>query len=39
MRRLLADIAEGRPLGDTSTLRDPAIVNDIKERADVLLGR
>ncbi|HKN41016.1 MAG TPA: acetate--CoA ligase [Acidimicrobiia bacterium] len=32
MRRLLKDIAEGRPLGDTTTLRDPAIVEDIKQQ-------
>jgi acetyl-CoA synthetase len=39
MRRLLKDIAEGQPLGDTTTLRDPAIVEDIKRQADALLGR
>jgi acetyl-CoA synthetase len=32
MRRLLRDIAEGRVLGDTTTLTDPAVVADIKER-------
>jgi acetyl-CoA synthetase len=31
MRRLLKDIAEGRALGDTSTLADPAVVNRLKE--------
>jgi len=39
MRRLLKDIAEGQPLGDTTTLRDPAIVEDIKRQADSILGR
>jgi acetyl-CoA synthetase len=39
MRRLLKDIAEGQPLGDTTTLRDPAIVEDIKKQADAILGR
>jgi len=32
MRRLLRDIAEGRILGDTSTLADPAIVAGLKEQ-------
>jgi acetyl-CoA synthetase len=32
MRRLLRDIAEGRVLGDTSTLTDPAVIADIRER-------
>jgi len=32
MRRLLRDIAEGRVLGDTTTLTDPAVVEQIKER-------
>ena len=39
MRRLLRDIAEGRELGDTTTLRDPAIVQSIKDQADQQLGR
>jgi acetyl-CoA synthetase len=34
MRRLLRDVAENRPLGDTTTLADPAVVSEIKERAD-----
>jgi hypothetical protein len=29
--RLLKDIAEGRALGDTTTLADPAVVNRLKE--------
>jgi len=33
MRRLLRDVAEKRPLGDTTTLADPAVVDEIKERA------
>ncbi|HSR15724.1 MAG TPA: acetyl-coenzyme A synthetase, partial [Gemmatimonadales bacterium] len=32
MRRLLKDIAEGRALGDTTTLADPAVVAGLKER-------
>ena len=32
MRRLLRDIAEGRVLGDTTTLTDPAVVADIRDR-------
>jgi acetyl-CoA synthetase len=34
MRRLLRDVAENRPLGDTTTLADPAVVEEIKTRAD-----
>jgi acetyl-CoA synthetase len=33
MRRLLRDVAEKRPLGDTTTLADPAVVDEIKSRA------
>jgi len=32
MRRLLRDIAEGRALGDTTTLADPSIVASLKDR-------
>jgi len=32
MRRLLRDIAEGRALGDTTTLADPAVVERLKEK-------
>jgi acetyl-CoA synthetase len=32
MRRLLRDVAENRQLGDTTTLADPTVVNEIKER-------
>jgi acetyl-CoA synthetase len=31
MRRLLKDIAEGRALGDTTTLADPAVVGRLKD--------
>ena len=33
MRRLLRDVAEKRTLGDTTTLADPAVVEEIKDRA------
>jgi acetyl-CoA synthetase len=32
MRRLLRDIAEGRALGDVTTLRDPAVTAQLEER-------
>jgi acetyl-CoA synthetase len=32
MRRLLRDIAEGKALGDTTTLADPEVVRRLKER-------
>jgi acetyl-CoA synthetase len=38
MRRLLRDIAEGHELGDTTTLRDPAVVEEIKQKADEVLA-
>jgi acetyl-CoA synthetase len=31
MRRLLRDVAEGRALGDVTTLADPAVVNKLRE--------
>jgi len=34
MRRLLRDVAEGRDLGDTTTLADPGVVDEIRRRAD-----
>jgi acetyl-CoA synthetase len=34
MRRLLRDVAENRSLGDTTTLADPTVVEEIKQRAD-----
>jgi acetyl-CoA synthetase len=33
MRRLLKDVAEGRQLGDTTTLADPSVVEEIRRRA------
>jgi len=38
MRRLLRDVAENRGLGDTTTLADPAVVEEIKHRADAEKG-
>jgi acetyl-CoA synthetase len=32
MRRLLRDIAEGRALGDVTTLRDPAVMAQLEDR-------
>jgi acetyl-CoA synthetase len=32
MRRLLRDIAEGKALGDTTTLADPAVVSKLQEQ-------
>ena len=34
MRRLLRDVAEGRDLGDTTTLADAGVVDEIAKRAD-----
>ena len=33
MRRLLRDVAEGRHLGDTTTLADASVVDEIRNRA------
>jgi acetyl-CoA synthetase len=33
MRRLLRDVAENRPLGDTTTLADPTVVEELRERS------
>ena len=33
MRRLLRDVADGHVLGDTTTLADPAVVEEIRDRA------
>lgn len=38
MRRLLRDVAENRPLGDTTTLADPTVVEEIKSRAEAEKG-
>jgi acetyl-CoA synthetase len=35
MRRLLRDVAEGRDLGDTTTLADAGVVDEIRRRASV----
>jgi acetyl-CoA synthetase len=32
MRRLLRDIAEGRELGDVTTLRDPAVMSQLQDK-------
>jgi acetyl-CoA synthetase len=32
MRRLLRDIAEGKALGDTTTLADPTVIERLKEK-------
>ena len=34
MRRLLKDVADGRDLGDTTTLADPAVVEEIRKLAE-----
>ncbi len=39
MRRLLRDVAEERPLGDTTTLADPAVVEEIRDRAHTDAGQ
>ena len=33
MRRLLRDVAEGRRLGDTTTLADPSVIAEIRDRS------
>jgi len=37
MRRLLRDVAEGRPIGDTTTLTDPAILSGINPQSALTL--
>jgi acetyl-CoA synthetase len=32
MRRLLRDIAEGRTLGDVTTLRDPTVMAELQQK-------
>ena len=34
MRRLLRDVAQDQALGDTTTLADPTVVDEIKHRAE-----
>ncbi|MDP3921314.1 MAG: acetate--CoA ligase [Candidatus Omnitrophota bacterium] len=38
MRRLLRDIAEGKALGDTTTLADPAVVENLRKQYESLEG-
>jgi acetyl-CoA synthetase len=38
MRRHLRDVAEHRPLGDTTTLADPTVVDEIQTRAEAEQG-
>src|SRR4051795_6028247 len=38
MRRLLRDVAEGRDLGDTTTLADAGVVDELKRRASTTAG-
>ena len=38
MRRLLRDIAEGKALGDTTTLADPAVVDRLKQQYEEVEG-
>src|SRR5207253_2221666 len=39
MRRLLRDVAENRPLGDTTTLADPTVVEEIRTRGHAEAGK
>ncbi len=39
MRRLLRDIAEGRALGDVTTLRDPAVMSELQDRVSELQAK
>jgi acetyl-CoA synthetase len=39
MRRLLRDVAEGRELGDVTTLQNAPILDEIRDKADSLRGR
>jgi acetyl-CoA synthetase len=39
MRRLLRDVAENRPLGDTTTLADATVVDEISRRAQEEAGK
>ena len=39
MRRLLRDVAENRPLGDTTTLADATVVSEIQQRATAEAGQ
>jgi hypothetical protein len=37
LQERLKDVAEGHELGDTTTLRDPAVVEDLKRQTDAVL--
>ncbi len=39
MRRLLRDVSENRPLGDTTTLADPAVVSELARRGKEEAGK
>ena len=39
MRRLLRDIAEGRELGDVTTLRDPAVMEQLEKKVEEIRGQ
>jgi acetyl-CoA synthetase len=39
MRRLLRDIAEGRELGDVTTLRDPAVMEQLEKKVEEIQGQ
>jgi acetyl-CoA synthetase len=39
MRRLLRDVAENRPLGDTTTLADPTVVDELRSRGQEEAGK
>jgi len=34
MRRLLRDIAEGREMGDVTTLKEPGVMDDLAQKFD-----
>ncbi len=38
MRRLLRDIADGRALGDVTTLADPGVLQDLREEYEERYG-
>ena len=38
MRRLLRDIAEGKALGDMTTLADPSVIEHLKQKYEEIEG-
>jgi acetyl-CoA synthetase len=38
MRRLLRDVAEGRELGDVTTLQNAPVLDEIRDKADSTAG-